>query len=155
MPAALAATRMELRKLLMPKQRRLHFSTESDRRRHIILSVLLSLDARAVVYTCGGLEERARAACLSSLVRDALDRGTQRIVLESREIRDHHDRRVIRDLTADRAHSPLTYEHMKAYEEPLLWVPDAVGWCFGAGGSWRKRVSPLIDKATELEATSG
>ncbi|WP_410622993.1 hypothetical protein [Amycolatopsis sp. cmx-8-4] len=38
----------------------------------------------------------------------------------------------------------LTYEHVDSTAEPLLWISDAVAWCFGAGGDWRRRASPLI-----------
>jgi hypothetical protein len=38
----------------------------------------------------------------------------------------------------------LTYEHVDSTAEPLLWISDAVAWCFGAGGDWRCRASPLI-----------
>lgn len=38
----------------------------------------------------------------------------------------------------------LTYEHMRPHEEPILWVSDAVAWAYGAGGDWRRRVTPAV-----------
>lgn len=35
-------------------------------------------------------------------------------------------------------------DHMKAHEETLLAVPDAVAWCFTKGGEWMKLAEPLI-----------
>ncbi len=33
---------------------------------------------------------------------------------------------------------------VRAKEEPLLWIADAVAWCWSKGGSWRDQVSPVI-----------
>ena len=40
--------------------------------------------------------------------------------------------------------------HLSPYEEPLLWVSDAVAWAVGAGGDWRRRVEPMIDEVVRL-----
>ncbi len=45
----------------------------------------------------------------------------------------------------------LAYEHRRAYEEPLLWAADAMAWCYGAGGEWRRRIAPTLDKAVRLD----
>jgi hypothetical protein len=29
-------------------------------------------------------------------------------------------------------------------------VPDAVSWCYGAGGDWRRRISGIIERVTDL-----
>jgi hypothetical protein len=34
-------------------------------------------------------------------------------------------------------------EHMRAFEEPLLWLPDALAWAHGAGGEWRQRIAVI------------
>ncbi len=31
---------------------------------------------------------------------------------------------------------PLTYEHMRKHEEPLLWLADGFAWAEGKGGIW-------------------
>ena len=38
----------------------------------------------------------------------------------------------------------LRYDHLRSYEECLLWIPDAIAWCWGRGGMWRTRVKKLI-----------
>jgi hypothetical protein len=38
----------------------------------------------------------------------------------------------------------FAYRHLRRREEPCLWVPDAVAWCFARGGVWRQRLAPLI-----------
>jgi hypothetical protein len=45
----------------------------------------------------------------------------------------------------------LLYEHLKPHEEPLLWVPDAVAWCYGNGGDWRRRVAPLVARSVDTD----
>ena len=44
----------------------------------------------------------------------------------------------------------LEYRHLSPYEEPLLWVSDAVAWAIRTGGDWRRRVEPMIDEVVRL-----
>ncbi|GHF77951.1 hypothetical protein FHX82_004368 [Amycolatopsis bartoniae] len=44
----------------------------------------------------------------------------------------------------------LTHQHLNSASVPLLWVPDAVAWCYGAGGDWRRRVMPIVSKVIEV-----
>ncbi len=78
--------------------------------------------------------------------------GAQRLVLEGRGHReDLMDRRAIRDVLGPRPSSAgLVYEHLRSHEEPLLWVPDAVAWCHGADGEWRRRVVQIIDAVIDV-----
>ncbi len=46
--------------------------------------------------------------------------------------------------------SSLVYEHMSPRMEPLLWIPDAVAWCWAKGGVWKERVLPLVDEVRTL-----
>jgi hypothetical protein len=34
--------------------------------------------------------------------------------------------------------------------EELLWVADAVAWCSGQGGSWRRRVGRIVSAEVQL-----
>jgi hypothetical protein len=45
----------------------------------------------------------------------------------------------------------LTYEHVLPHEEPLLWLADAVAWCYGAGPRWRPRVESPITRVVLIE----
>jgi hypothetical protein len=38
----------------------------------------------------------------------------------------------------------LDYVHRGSRDEALLSLPDAIGWAWGAGGSWRRLVEPMI-----------
>lgn len=44
----------------------------------------------------------------------------------------------------------LAYEHLRPHEDPALWIPDAVAWCFGAGGDWRRRISALVEDVVPI-----
>lgn len=84
---------------------------------------------------------------------DLLEQRCQRLVLESR--READDRRdaqtILRSLGPAPSKSGLVYEHLRPYEDPLLWIPDAVSWCYGASGDYRRRIAPLIARTTDLD----
>jgi hypothetical protein len=48
-----------------------------------------------------------------------------------------------------KAGADMTYHHDMPHQEPLLWAPDAVAWCWAAGGAWRQKVA---DRVTVIEA---
>lgn len=37
-----------------------------------------------------------------------------------------------------------TYSHRGSSDEPLLALPDALGWAVGAGGHFAKQVAPSV-----------
>lgn len=103
---------------------------------------------RVTVYRtpCVDGDENARGRCLRAAVVDLLKLDARRLVLDSREGRDHHDRRVLREALGPRPSSTgLTYLHQDSTQEPLLWIADVLGWCYNAGGDWRRRVAPAVD----------
>ncbi|WP_241832888.1 hypothetical protein [Amycolatopsis sp. CB00013] len=96
-------------------------------------------------------EEEARQKCLEHAVADLLAKNAHRLVLDSRDHRDVHDRRTLQRALGHRpSKTELTYEHLNSTAEPLLWISDAVGWCFGAGGHWRRKADRLVDAIIEL-----
>lgn len=147
---ALAEVRAVVRSAVLPRQRRVHFVDEKDARRKQLIAAWLELRAQCGVYvvTNNGrrTEDEARDACLTALVTAALRGEVARLVIESREGRDHMDRRLIRGLLG--RGSTMTYEHMRPHEEPLLWFADGVGWCWGAGGTYRQTLT-ACDRFTE------
>lgn len=147
----LAANRDALRRMRMPGQRRIHFTSESDSRRRKILSGLSGLNAESVVYLSDDRDQgAARAAILTLAVRQLCEEGVIDLTIESRSGQDHRDRSTIFGaLGADRA---LIYRHVSAAEEPMLWVPDAIAWAYGRGGDWRQRIGRLnlVSKVTRI-----
>jgi predicted kinase len=123
---------------------------ERDRRRREILAALCRAGLRTRLYQCSAPPVVARPRCLTALVGDLVDAGADRLVLERLETQQHSDRRTIRAALAG-VDAVLPYVHLRAYEEPLLWAPDALAWAYSAGGDWRRRVDPLVDKAVLLD----
>lgn len=153
-PGDLARTRKALRRLLFPGQRELHFKKEKTDRRKLIVSRLVSIGATVHIYTgdCSAGEEIARQECLVALINDLVDLDTRRLVLDSREERNLHDAQTIRTTLGKRpSHSKLIYEHLESSHDELLWIPDVVAWCHGAGGDWARRVRSLVAKETVVD----
>lgn len=54
------------------------------------------------------------------------------------------DRQLI--AAALRAYPPaeLRYDHVAPHDKSLLWVSDAVAWCYSNGGDWVRRVEAIV-----------
>lgn len=145
----LDAARRELRGALLPREQRLHFKSERPRRRGQLLRTMAGLKASAYVYV--GTHRRhadSRRAALNALAGDALELGAERIVLETDDSVMASDRRILADRLR-KVPDPFRYEHLRAKEEPLLWVSDAVAWCW-QHPEWRTRVRPMIASVCEV-----
>jgi hypothetical protein len=156
-PDELARARSLLRSLLRPQDRRLHFKAMTDPRRRATAARLVNAGLRCWVYTGDGDPEMVRQACLDCLVAELREAGCQRLVLESRgRADDHRDARTITSVLAPApSKSGLVHEHLVPYEDPLLWIPDAVGWCYGASTDYRRRIAPVIERTTSLGTVTG
>jgi hypothetical protein len=136
-----AADLTRLRKLVeslrMPRQRRIHFTTESDSRRKLILSRLAEAGTHAEIYDASGYArfQQARDAAMTCLVDDAAKAGTAMLVIECDDQAVSSDRAIIR-ARAERAGclDTFRYAHKRAHEECLLAIPDAMAWAKGGKG---------------------
>jgi hypothetical protein len=152
-PSDLARLRKELRNLLLPGQRELHFQEKPQRRRQLA-DRIVAAGATVTVYTacCHDGDETARRRCLRQLAHDLITSGAHRLVLDSREGRDVLDARTLRTtLGAQPSRGGLAYEHLDSTQEPLLWIPDALGWCYGARGDWHRRVAAAINAVIDCD----
>ena len=95
----------------------------------------------------GESSTRARAV-VHQLVRDIVSTGG-RLVLERDDSLPVHDERAI---TAARGRDAelVRYQHVRAVDEPLLWVPDAVAWSWCRDRSWRALVAPVVAAAVQV-----
>jgi hypothetical protein len=67
------------------------------------------------------------------------------LVLDSRGThRDLNDRRVLRGVVRASGRDLPTYSHRGSSDEPLLALPDALGWAVGASGRFAKQVAPSV-----------
>ena len=142
--------RTALRGVQRPGRRRIHFSEEQDSRRRWLLAAMADLELTARVYVSPRSVKERRKLCLAALIADIAPAGASLLVLESRESMNHLDVLVIDAALRKHGSGSLEYRHLSPYEEPLLWVSDAVAWAMGAGGDWRRRVGPMIDEVVRL-----
>lgn len=147
-PAALTTLRREMRGLLQPGQRELHFKKESPRRRRMLADRMAGLSGVIVhVYarSCGRSDEPARQECLDRLTRDLLDLGAHRMVIDSREHRDANDRHTLRAVLGKRpSETHLTYEH----------VPQRARACCGSRTPWPGATARAATGASGLSRCS-
>ena len=146
--------RKQLNCLLMPGQRELHFKQEKPPRRRAVADIIARLSVAVRIYQTTytpRTDEIARQKCLELAVADLLRMGTHRLVIDSRWEQDKFDAKTIhRQLRDQPDHWNFSYEHNDSKMEPLCWIADAAGWCFGAGGDWQRRIMPIIDDVIEL-----
>ncbi|TDD64765.1 hypothetical protein E1262_27120 [Jiangella aurantiaca] len=145
--AEVAAARRAMRGLLLPKQPRIHFKDEKGPRKEQIVTVALDISVEARIYVCR-TRHSARENCLTAMVPDLVAVGVDRLVLERDTSTERLDKRVLFEATR-KAGTEMTYQHDMPRQEPLLWAPDAIAWCWAAGGAWRQRVA---DHVTVIEA---
>jgi hypothetical protein len=150
-PQSLDGLRRLMRSFALRGQRRLHFVKERPGRKREILDVLARENFTARIYLCRGPAKIARILCLEQLVIDLEEPRASRLVIEPVESLRAQDTEVIDRIA--RRHpglEGLTHCHLSPGNEPLLWLPDAVAWAYGAGGEWRRRIEQVIDKVTHL-----
>jgi hypothetical protein len=93
----------------------------------------------------------ARRACLVRLVADLAEVSAHRLVIERDESLLRSDRETLyRAVRQSGVEDLLVYEHLTPRVEPLLWIPDAVAWCWSKGGWWREGVDPLVRQIKTL-----
>ncbi|HET9143693.1 hypothetical protein [Actinophytocola sp.] len=154
MPADLGPTRALMRSLRVPGERKVHLHQERGAVKKEIAAALVTAGVRARVYVGHGPPDATRARLLRAAVTDLVAISVRRLVLDSRgQDRDQLDRRVIRSALTAGAADPglMTYEHLRSHEDPALWVADVVAWCHGAGGEWRRRIGPVVERVIDLD----
>lgn len=149
-PADANDLRKTLRGLLLKGQRSIHMKNEKDPRKCRILDTIAAMAPEVVVYVADGRapggHAAAREACLTEISRETIKRSAHRLILDRHDSAERHDRRAIAAAAREMGYPkpPFEYHHLPRHEEPLLWVPDAVGWAWAKGGSWRSRVAPFV-----------
>ncbi len=77
------------------------------------------------------------------MIPDLRRLGVRRLILDSRENQDQRDRSSIYKAVGGTPEPEFNYDHQRSADEPLLWVPDAVGWSWGRGGLWKRELEEL------------
>ena len=125
---------------------RIHFKGERESRRRQILAAILELPVSVRIYSSDlRYELDAQQACLAKLVSDIAAAGASRLVIERDDSMVRHDRRTLIEAVAKAGcRDRLRYDHLRSDEDSLLWISDAVAWCWSKGGRWRRQVEPIV-----------
>lgn len=141
-PDRVHEVRKSVRTLLWGGQSRIHFVSESHRRRKDLLSVFLTLPVRpAVIFVEGESDPAvARSKCLSALI-GIYGSQVSRWVFEQEDASLSHDRAALnRALRQGAMAEGTSYAHARPSTEPCLWIADAVAWSWSRGGEYRRRL---------------
>ncbi|MFD7958679.1 hypothetical protein ACFV4X_35030 [Streptomyces ardesiacus] len=157
----LEPVRQAMLALRAPGQRKLHWHTESARRRAAIVDRIASLPIRHVAVVRDGLPgeqpERRRRKCLARMAWELDQRGVTRLVAESREAKQNgRDLAVFGYLRANgTVGSTLRIFHQPGPCEPALWIADCVAGAVSAARSGKAdHLSTLRDTVTAVRITA-
>lgn len=67
------------------------------------------------------------------------------LIIERDASLERTDRRRIADAIRRAGSSEMQYGHASPHEHPLLWVSNAVAWCYSNGGDWTRRVEAIVE----------
>lgn len=103
-----------------------------------------ALEVRVEVWVVRQLPDKeARPLTLGALVDAAARAGVGQVVIERDASLESADRRLIAQVLRRRGVA-FEYRHAAPHEHPLLWVSDAVAWCYSNGGDWIRRAEPIV-----------
>ena len=121
-------------------------------RRRKICSAICDLELTVAVYDTTSIRDprKGRQAALDAVVLDLSKLGATRLTIEQDDSLVAADRAYLYDAVRRHRAPDLVYHHCRPQEEPLLWVSDAVVWCYAKGGEWRRRVQPIIGSVTSV-----
>jgi len=91
----------------------------------------------------GSTQLAARIACLRKLCVQSRVQTASHMTLDSSTSAERDCRIFEEHRRQYQSHFPI-YQHTPSRNEPLLWVPDAIGWCWGRGGSWKQLIERCV-----------
>lgn len=148
--ADLSAARKRMRDLKPNNRNRLHMKSESRTRNQILARFVDNPPIAHAHIFAGALrgtqrtQRQVRTECLQALGAYAADNGARRILVESCS-QDHQDHQaLVGALAAKGAHQRVRVGIDRATAHELLWAADLVAWAYGAGGTARATISPLV-----------
>lgn len=149
-PDRVDGVRRALRAMLLPGQNSLHFRDERDGRRRALLAQMSALEVSATVYVSGDRHAvQARRSCLQALAADAAGQEVEMIWLELADGDLPADRRTLFQAQQE-LKAGFVYRHVRAPQEPGLWVADGVAWAWPQGGRWRQCVAAMIGDVVQV-----
>jgi hypothetical protein len=61
--------------------------------------------------------------------------------------------RYRRWLFQELAKTSIRYDHADRRSDALLWIPDAIAWCWQRGGEWRDKVRDAVTEVIEIDGS--
>jgi hypothetical protein len=140
--------------LKMPGQRSIHFVKEAESRRRKLIQEISELEFSAVRFESKERNQKiARECCIREIVRFAAKNDIKSLTFERDESAVSNDEKWLKDeILRTQGIDKLGFVHLNRFEEPLLWVADAIAWCDTRGGDWAKRVNASIEIRIEASA---
>jgi len=140
----LALVTRNVREAIPPGRVRIHLSSERPSTRREILRACGRLEVAATVLETPhrrGDDQPARDRCLRALVGAIESDPITVLILDTRgPDRDKLDRSALALALGERH---LHYANRGSRDEPLLALPDAIGWAIGAGQPFAALVSGI------------
>jgi hypothetical protein len=141
-PTRCDVIRDALRGLIARGSQRLHWVEESEKRRRLIAEAIAEHEVLTTVVIASPLDprrqERARRRCMERLYYELERMHVEHVWIESRHPSlNRRDLQMIASLRQTGAVSAeLRFDFIRPYDEPMLWVPDAVAGAVGAARKW-------------------
>jgi hypothetical protein len=134
--------RRALHKLTLPGQSRIHFVSESSRRRRLLVNnykgLPLTISILRVKGSIGVLSRNKALEALTSRLDSAI---SYQLWIERDENHINSDQSSLtRSLRRLGMENSVTFFHSDSKSQPLLWLPDAFAWLANRGGDWAKEL---------------
>ncbi|MEV6962814.1 hypothetical protein AB0M97_27355 [Streptomyces sp. NPDC051207] len=156
-PQNLDPVRATMLSLRAPGQRKLHWHSESPRRRAFVIERIAALDAQHLIVVRDGrpgeASERRRRKCLARTAWELDLRGATQFVAESRETsrQNGRDMKTIAYLRSNGTiGSALRLFHEPGPREPLLWVADSLASAYVAAHTGTAGYFDAVQHAVEV-----
>ncbi len=130
----IGSVRAAMEALRFPRQRKLHWRDEYERRRVRITETLAALPLEAILVAhvdANRKPEARRHRTISTLLPELHGRGVHHVEFESRGKKDdNRDRLLVEEMRRSRRFDPniatLHVSHTVGHAEPCLWIADAI-----------------------------
>lgn len=143
----LKATRIELQKLRLKGQTRIHMAKESEARQKEILKKMLELESWKClilqIKTPGVTNTEARKTLFLLASVHKLWTSIKHIVIEESNEVDR-DRQILTWIKRQTKRD-FEFEFARASQNECLWIADALAWAYSKGGDFRKMVSSRVE----------
>ena len=134
--------RRELRSLRMKRQRSIHMRKEGHKRREVIFRGIFDLEFITFIAIAPQTisRDQRRTACIRELIKIGSTLDVGQFIFEA-STQNSHDRQTLAGLAY-----ATDYIHLPPHAEPLLWLPDIVGWGWGRDAATRALLAPKVQE---------